>query len=109
MENKNTPPDRQLFHSQLDLPDRPAPSVKQPQNAQKPSEQTADRIKAAPKPSQPKNIHRANASGSASHRTDAGGSTSRRTAASSSISHRTQTAKHTNQCPGHQYSAAAKE
>lgn len=94
MESKKTPPDKQLFHFQLDLPDRPAPSEKQPQRPQKPSEQTSAHAKTVQKTSHAKNIHRANAEDSTSRRADTSGRPYRRADNNSSAAHRVHTAKH---------------
>lgn len=108
MENKNIPQNRQLFHFQLDLPDKPASSSKQTERTRAPENArtknnlrtTAESGTTRRTTAESGTARRTAAEGSATRRTATEGSATRRAATGSNTMRRTSTAKHTNQISG---------
>ena len=98
MENKNIPQNKQLFHFQLDLPDKPASSSKQTERTRAPENaRTKNNLRTT---AESGTARRTAAEGSATRRTATEGSATRRAATGSNTMRRTSTAKHTNQISG---------
>lgn len=108
MENKNIPQNKQLFHFQLDLPDKPASSSKQTERTRAPENArtknnlrtTAESGTTRRTTAESGTARRTAAEGSATRRTATEGSATRRAATGSNTMRRTSTAKHTNQISG---------